>query len=117
MRFIERIKAAVHRGPAKWESIKQVPASVDKHTGQSASMERHPYSFTGVDREGNPKSVETVMRDSTVPAVVRGFWVSGYLQLEVTRKGTEPVGGIDKAEGLNGAMPWHKPIRDQRQPS
>lgn len=87
MRFIDRIKAAVRRGPARWESIKQVPASVDKHAGQSASMQRHPYSFEGIDRNGQPKAGETLMRDKTLAAMMDGFYDAGYQFLIVRRDG------------------------------
>jgi hypothetical protein len=115
MRFVDRVRAVIaRRNEPRWTSIKQEP----QERQQSESMERHPYSLTGVDRDGNPKSVETLMRDSTVPAVVRGFWDADYRALEITREGTGPVGGITPAEGFSGARRWHQPIgRDQRQPS
>jgi hypothetical protein len=69
--------------------------------------ERQPYTWHGVDRDGDAKSGETIMRDKTVPAMVRGFWNADYRQLEVTRDGTGAVGGITPAKGFSGAMPWH----------
>jgi hypothetical protein len=59
--------------------------------------EHQPYRWRGVDRDGNPRSGETRMRDKTVPEMVRGFQDADYRELVIIRDGTGVVGGIDPA--------------------
>jgi hypothetical protein len=70
----------------------------------SCQLDRIPYRWTGVDRDGNEKSGQTLMRDRTLPKMIEGFHVSGYRQLDVYRgAGPEAVhlGGISPAVGFS----------------
>jgi len=72
---------------------------------QSPSMERHPYTWSGTDAQGEHRQGDTLMRDKTVPAMVEGFRSAGYRQLGLYRQaecGADLAGGF----GLG---------RDQRQ--
>lgn len=89
MRFMERVKAVINRrNEPRWGSIRQEPPERQ----QSASMERHPHSWAGIDRDGNAKSGETLMRDKTVGAMIEGFYAAGYQKIRVTRDGIEYEG-------------------------
>jgi hypothetical protein len=67
--------------------------ALQREQAAERATERHPkhepYRWQGVDRDGNTRSGETLMRDKTVPAMVQGFRDAGYQELAITRDGTE----------------------------
>jgi len=91
----QRVQAASNpRSEPGWELMK-IDHPRDAESAQpmeSAGMQRHPYIWSGIDRDGNPKSGQTLMRDKTVLVMADGFMEAGYQQLTISRDGVEIVG-------------------------